>query len=93
MNKNFASLILSSIVTAFASIAQASSVNNQQVYDQVNRKVLCDLGENSKDLNCSEVEKQFDDIKNSNNVQTIYQLYLEEAVQLEMEYVGHGSGG
>ena len=92
-NKRSSSMLIKSIVVLMVTAAQASAMTSQQAHAIIKAKAQCDAQASSSREFCDEATSLFNQLKKSKKVQLIYQLYLEESVQMEMEFDGHGTAG
>jgi len=90
--KNACSVLISSIVSLIAVGAHATTLTAENAQKVIQNKAACDTKKADESIDCNEADQLFEQIKSSKNVQMIYKIYLQQNVQMEMEYAGHTGG-
>ena len=88
---NFKSIVIGTVVTASTIASSHAAGVTPDALTTIQAEVACE-GQNQnsdQDTDCADVNAEFENLINSNNVETIYELYREKKVQMEMMYDGH----
>lgn len=91
--KRIGLVLVSSISAVMAVGAHASTLESEKMLKAISKKASCDSNRQARNSDCEEADAIFEQIKDSKNVQIIYEMYLQQNVQMEMEFSGHGTGG